>query len=69
MHRLVSYKVLTKNYTQYAYVGDEFNRCTIASFADADHAGDKTNSWSTSGVFIAIVGPRTTVFIVAVSKK
>ena len=59
---------LTKN-KQYAYVGDEFNRCTIALFADADYAGDKTNSWSTSGVFIAIVGPRTYVLIVAVSKK
>ena len=38
-------------------------------FVDADYAGDKTNSWSTSGVFIAIVGPRTYVPIVAVSKK
>jgi hypothetical protein len=69
LHRLVSYMHLTVNHKQYAYVGDEFSQCTIALFADADYAGDKTNSWSTSGVFIAIVGPRTYVPIVAVSKK
>ena len=69
LHRLVSYMHLTKNNKQYAYVGDDFTCCTIALFADADCAGDKTNSWSTSGVFIAIVGPHTYVPIVAVSKK
>ena len=60
---------LTKNNKQYAYVGDDFTCCTIPLFADADYAGDKTNSWSTSGVCIAIVGPHTYVPIVAVSKK
>ena len=69
LHRLVSYMHLTVNSKQYAYVGDDFSQCTIALFADADYAGDKTNSLSTSGVFIAIVGPRTYVPIVAVSKK
>ncbi len=36
LHRLVSYMHITKNHKQYAYVGDEFSRCTIALFADAD---------------------------------
>ena len=51
LHRLVSYMHNTKNYKQYAFVGYEFADCIIALFADADFAGDKSDSTSTSGVF------------------
>ena len=51
----------TKYRKQYALVGDEFADCTIALFADADFAGDKSDSISTSGVFAAVVGPMTYV--------
>ena len=61
LHRLVSYMNNTKSHKQYAYVGDAFDQCTLALFADADYAGDKTDSISTSGVFIAVVGPCTYV--------
>ncbi len=60
---------LAKNSKQYSYVGDDSTRCTIAFFADADYAGDKTNSWATSGDFVVIVGPTTHVPIAALSKK
>ena len=53
----------------YAFVGDEFHNCTLALFADADYAGDKTDSVSTSGVFAAVIGPRTYVPIKSISKK
>ena len=60
---------LTRLHKQYAYVGDKFSDCSLALFADADYAGDKTDSISTSGVFVAVIGPRTYVPIKAISKK
>ena len=60
---------LTRLHKQYAYVGDDFKDCSLALFADADYAGDKTDSISTSGVFIAIVGPRTYVPITGIAQK
>ena len=60
---------LTRLHKQYAYVGDNFNDCSPAVFADADYAGDKTDSISTSGVFVVVIGPRTYVPIKAISKK
>ena len=52
LHRLVSYMHNTRDHKQYAYVGDTFDTCTLALFADADFAGDKTDSISTSGLWL-----------------
>ncbi len=49
---------VTRLHKQYAFVGDEFDNCTMALFSGADYAGD-TDSMSTSGVFVAVAGPRT----------
>ena len=69
LHRLLSYLQTTRESQQYAYVGDNFSSCRLALFCDADFAGDKSDSKSTSGVFLAAVGTSTFVPLVAISKK
>ena len=69
VHRLVSNLWTTQNSQQIAYVGDSFEQCKLALFCDADFAGDKTDSRSTSGVFLAAIGASTFVPLVAISKK
>ena len=59
LHRLVSYMNCTKDWVQHSYVGDNFSDIRLGLFTDADFAGDKSESKSTSGVFIAAVGPHT----------
>ena len=41
----------------------------MVAYCDADLAGDRTDSKSTSGVLICLVGPRTYMPITGVSKK
>ena len=50
-------------------MGDNFSDIRLGLFTDADFAGDKSDSKSTSGVFIAAVGPNTFAPIVSISKK
>ena len=69
LHRLVSYMNCTKDWVQHSYVGDNFSDIRLGLFTDADFAGDKSDSKSTSGVFIAAVGPHTYAPIVSISKK
>ena len=69
LHRLVSYMNCIKDWVQHSYVGDNFSDIRLGLFTDADFAGDKTDSKSTSGVFIAAGGPHTYAPIVSISKK
>jgi hypothetical protein len=69
LHRLVCYMHSTRNLQQHAYVGESMSNCRLALFADADFAGDKSDSKSTSGIFIAAVGAKTCVPLIAISKK
>ena len=69
LHRLISYLNSTQNFTQIAFVGDDFDDCHLALFADASFAGDLQDSKSTSGCFLALVGPRTFVPISWFTKK
>ena len=69
LHRLISYLHSTQNFTQIAFVGDDFDDCHLALFADASFAGDLQDSKSTSGCFLALVGPRTFVPISWFTKK
>ena len=69
LHRLMSYLHCTNELVTTGYVGDDIDHCKIGLFCDADFAGDKTDSRSTSGIFLVIVGPRTYFPITAVSKK
>ena len=54
---------------QHSYVGDDFDDIRLGLFTDADFAGDKSDSESTSGVFIAATGPHTYASIVSISQK
>ena len=51
-----------------SYIGDPVDQCKLWSFAGADHAGERGNK-STSGTFLALVGPNTYFPLSAFSKK
>ena len=69
LHRIVSYINSTLDLHLYGWVCDKPGDIEIGAYCDADLAGDRTDSKSTSGVLICLVGPRTYVPITAVSKK
>ena len=58
LYRLVCYINSTVSATLAGYVGDSPEHLTLRLYADADFAGGKTNHRSTSGAFMALVGPR-----------
>ena len=68
LHRLISYVNSTLDLHLYGWVGDSPEFIELA-YCDADLAGDRTDSKSTSGVLICLVGPRTYMPIAGVSKK
>ncbi len=69
LHRLVSHMNCTQSWLQYSYVEDAFSDIRVGLVTDADFAGDKSDSRSTSGVFIAAIGPHTYAHIFCVSKE
>ena len=68
LHRLVSYIHHTKHYVLEGAVGDNLDKCAIMLFTDADFAGNLRDSKSTTGMFLAMVGPNTFRPLGAVSK-
>ena len=50
LHWLMCYINSTKDLAQSSYCGDKIEDLKIALFCDADFAGDKSDSQSTSGV-------------------
>ena len=68
LHRLVSYIQSTLDLTMQSFIGDQFRDCQLWLFADADFAGEH-DSKSTTGSFMALVGPNTYFPINAFSKK
>ncbi len=48
LHRLVSYMNCKQAWVQHSYVGDDFSDIRFGLFTDADFAGDKSDSKSTS---------------------
>jgi len=69
LHRLVSYIQSSLDRRMVAYVGDKLTECQLWLFSDADFAGDTETRRSTSGVFLALVGPATFVPLSAASRK
>ena len=59
LYRLICYINCTKDVALRAFVGDPFEHCHVVVYSDADFAGDILGSKSTSGCFVAIVGPHT----------
>ena len=69
LHRIVSYVNSTLDLHLYGWVGDSPEFIELVAYCDADLAGDRTDSKSTSGVLVCLVGPRTYMPITGVSKK
>jgi len=69
LHRLICYLNCTSDHVLQCFVGDAAGDCCIALFCDASFAGDLRDSKSTSGVYMAIVGPNTFVPITWICKK
>jgi len=68
LHRLVCYVNSTKTTCLCGTVGDAIDDCRLVLFADADFAGDHSESKSTPGMYLAMVGRRTFVPLQAISK-
>ena len=68
LHRLISYINSSLDITKRGFMGDRFSECQLWLFADADFAGEFDNK-STTGSFMALVGPNTYWPINAFSKK
>ena len=69
LHRLVSYVYHTLDHSLESFVGDDPALCHPILFSDADFAGEIVGAKSTSGCYLAIVGPNTFAPITASCKK
>ena len=69
LHRLVCYILGTIDWNLESFVGDPAEDLSAVVYCDADFAGDKKDSTSTSGALIALVGPNSDVPISAVCKN
>ena len=61
LHRLLCYVNSTLDVSMYAWGGDSIENLELVLFCDADLVGDRTDSKSTSGVFLCLLGPRSFV--------
>ena len=71
LHRLVSYLHTSLSFRQYGWVGagDTAADLRLNLFADADLASDIEDSVSTSGAYLALVGPNSHMPLAQQSKK
>ena len=69
LHRLICYLQYSKEWVTTSHVGDGPEDLYLALFCDAGFAGDLLDSKSTSGAFIALVGPSTFAPITWMCKK
>ena len=59
----------TPDHSLESFVGDDAQHCHVVLYSDADFAGDLIQAKSTSGLYLAIVGPNTFAPITASCKK
>ena len=69
LHRLMCYIYSTLDLNLYGWIGDSPDLLELVLYCDADLAGDRTDSKSTSGIFMCLLGPRSFMPLNAVSKK
>ena len=69
LFRLMCYINSTSSATLTGYIGDPPRDLTLRLYADADFAGDKESYRSTSGAFMALVGPRSFMPLAAKTKE
>ncbi len=55
---MMCYVSTTLHYRQIGFIGDTPDELFLALYTDADFAGDRADSRSTTCVFLALVGPR-----------
>merc|ERR1712051_789520 len=65
----MSYVKTTKHYRLTSWIGDPIEDLRLHLYSDADFAGCQTTNKSTTGVFMALEGPRSFVPVATVSKK
>mgnify|MGYP003304721851 CR=1 FL=1 len=69
LYKLIRYLESTKDISLECFVGDDPQHCHVMNYSDADFAGGKKGFKSTTGGYIAIVGPNTFVPVTAICKK
>ncbi len=69
LHRLMCYINSSLDLRLKGHIGDSPKDLVISLYSDADFAGDKESSKSTSGIFIALTGPNSFYPLNAISKK
>jgi hypothetical protein len=69
LHRLMCYINSSLDLRLKGHIGDKPEDLVISLYSDADFAGDKESSKSTSGIFIALTGPNSFYPLNATSKK
>ena len=69
LRRLISYIHHTYDETLQSFVGDHANDMSVMLWVDVSLADDLRDSKSTSGAYLAIVGPNTFARIMSFAKK
>jgi hypothetical protein len=69
LYRLMCYMKRTIDYRLYGYVRDKPENLRLDLYVDADFAGDREDSYSTSGGWLVLAGPDTYFPLCWVSKK
>ena len=61
LHRLMCYVLQSLYWNLETFIGDPIDKIALVLYCDADFAGDTTDSTSTSGAVVALVGPNSYV--------
>ena len=69
LHRVMQYLKYSRDHFQVGFIGDPWEDLEMTTFTDADFAGSTSDFKSTSGVFVALVGPHSFYPISALSNK
>ena len=69
LHRLMCYINCTKSHCLSGFIGDGPSALKLRLYADADFAGDRPEFKSTSGAFLALVGPNSFFPLAAKAQK
>ena len=69
LHRLICYVNCSSDLRLKGHIGDSFDKLALSPYSDADFAGDKETSKSTTEILMALTGPNTFFPWNGVSKK
>jgi len=69
MDRLMEHLRATKDHALEGFMGDTADKCHVVAYCDASFADDLATSKSTSGFYLAIVGPNTFMPVTSFAKR